>query len=254
MARVYKDDKSWFQDFKDQFKSLDGQPFKKKVEHFFTYYTRLTVAVIISVIVAASLIGTILYNRTPALISGIFYPATLNENGEALLKSAVAEKLGVDEKKYHIDISEFAADNESAEQQQAIQQAIIASIMSGSLDYLVMDEESFTGLISADDEDGCVLYELSDLLSEEEFTRLKNAGRIISCETVFSGNFSCLVNIDDSYLSELIGLSGSGNCLGVILLTKNPESVKTLLELVYWFRTDYCHIWQRKLSQRMPKA
>ena len=50
MAKVYKNDKSWFEDFRDQFRSLNGQPFSKKVEHFFTYYWRLTLGIIIGII------------------------------------------------------------------------------------------------------------------------------------------------------------------------------------------------------------
>lgn len=232
MAKVYKDDKSWFQDFRDQFRSLDGQPFRKKVEHFFTYYSRLTIAILVGLFVIGSLIGTIIYNSRPMLITGAFYPGTISENGDALLKTAVAEKLGVNESKYRSEIASYVVDQESAEQVQAVNQAIIAGIMGKSLDFLVMTKDQFAGLMDKDDPDSCVMADLSDFLPEETYKRLLSEDRILTYETNFSGEIPYLIKVDDSELSDMVELTGKDNYLGIIVNTPRQEAVSALTDLI----------------------
>ena len=232
MAKVYKNDKSWFEDFRDQFRSLNGQPFSKKVEHFFTYYWRLTLGIIIGIIAIVAIISSIIYNSVPKIIQGVTFPHTIADSAPETLKQALADEMGVDASKYHIDMSAMVVDNASTEQIYAASQAILARIMGNDLDFLCADLVTFTGMVSKDSEDNNVLYNLKELLDAETYAALDKAGRIVTVETTYAGTYPCLVDVQNTRLSELLELSGTENYIGIIINTKRPDAARALIKLI----------------------
>ena len=234
MARVYKDQKSAFQDFKDQFKSLDGQPFTKKIEHFFRYYWKITAIIIIAIILIVTLISSIIYNSAPKIIQGASYPYSVGDDAPEALKNALAEKLGVDASKYHIEFQALAVDQEDYQQIYSANQTIMAMIMGNNLDFLITEEAWFASLLSTEAEEDMGMYDLRQLIPEETLKRLEEEGRIISVDTEFSGTYPYLINIDGSYLAELMELpTATGNYVGFFANAKHLEADAALVSLIY---------------------
>ena len=233
MSKVFNDDKSWFEDFKDQFKSLDGQPFYKKIEHYFTYYWIQTTIVIIIIIMAVSAVMIFKRDRTPMLITGIFYTGSLGDGAQEKIKNHVADELNVDPDKYRVDVYSVAFDNENTEQMQGAAQLVTAMIIGGDLDFFVGLETDLQNMVHPQDEGSCDLKQLREFLGEEEFNRLEKEGRIKSQITEYAGEYPCMILTDNSWFAKEIKATGRNNYLGIITNAPHPEAAKALIKMIH---------------------
>lgn len=232
MARVYKDDKSWFQDFKDQFKSLDGQPFSKKIEHFLIYYWRLTAIILVSIFVVASLIIAIVRNSIPVIIGGIFYPNTIEQGSDQKLLTELADVMGVKSSRYRIQVEGLVTDYEDLQQVYAANQVILARIMGKDLDFFCSDSSTMKEYLNVEEEDQNVFRDLKVFLNEETYNRLSEEGRLVSMETGYGTTGVYFIDIKGSYLEELMGLTGAENLLGFIANSTRPDAMEALCTLI----------------------
>ena len=232
MARVYKEDKTWFQDFRDQFRSLDGQPFKKKVEHFITYYWRLTALIIFLIIFIVSMTISIIRNSKPVIIQGVFYPNIIGEEASDKLKTELADIMGVNAAKYRIDVASLVTDQENSQQVQAALQVIAARIMGKDIDFFCSDESTIKTLLVGEDETEILLSDLSTILKPETYQRLSEAGRIMTAETSYGQEGEFYIDIQGSYLAELTEVTGKEKYVGFIVNSENIEGFEALCALI----------------------
>lgn len=232
MSRVFKDDKNWFEDFRDQFRSLNGQPFYKKIEHFFTYYWIQTTIFVVLIILIVSGIKLAIRDRTPMLITGIFYTGSLRENAQQKIKTYVANELNVNADNYRVDVYSVAFDNEDTEQMQGAAQLVTAMIIGGDLDFFVGLPSDLQNMVHPEDEGSCDLMNLREFLGEETFSRLEKEGRIGYQKTAYAGDYPCMILIDNSEFSREIKNTGRNNYLGIIANAPHPEAAKALIKMI----------------------
>lgn len=224
MAKIYGDEKG----VKEQWAKLKGAPLKDKVQYIATYYGLAIVITAALILIAVSIIKSVIYNSVPNVISGEFRTETLDNAQPDVFKEDLCKEMGLDPDEYHIDISSALTDMNNLEQVYMMSQKLLARIAAGDLDFLQGNMETFEQYISAENEDDCAFEDLRKILSEETLNRLEQEGRLVCIDTTFAGRMPYLIDITGTDLYNRLGCLTDPCLIGILITAPHPEAIEPL--------------------------
>ncbi len=225
--KIYGDEKG----AKAEWEKLKGQPLKKKLSYIATYYGVAILIVLGVLAIAVSMTISIIKNKVPKVIQIEFITAVVDDTAADTAKDYLCGKLGLEPKKYNIEIGSSIFDAEEYEMLSYQLQKIGARITSKDLDIMGADEATFKIYMSKDEKDGNAFADLRDVLPADEIERLDRENRLIWYEASY-GSFPYLINVYDSELVHFLGIRGPVCLLGVPVTCPHPEATVEILKLV----------------------
>lgn len=234
MANVYGDEK--LTGARAQWAKMKDAPLKDKIQYILTYYGIFMLLGAIGIWMIVSLISSIIYNSIPNVIAGEFYSYSLTgEAGSDELRLKLCEKMELEEKDYHIDISGMAFASDSAEQAMSQLQKIMARMSAGDLDFLVGTEDFMKGYMqngSDQDEPDYPFEDLRTILSADLLERLEAEGRVVHYDSAF-GDMPFAVDLTASYITRTLDIPDEVQNIACFVVSgKNRDAFAALMELM----------------------
>lgn len=217
---------------KKQWDKLKGAPLKDKVKYIAQYYGIAIIAIVAFIVFAVSMTRTIIYNSIPKIISLEAYSGFGADDAEDNLMKVLSEKLGVDPKKYHIEVAFSGASTTDVQQAYTLAQKIIARIAAADLDVCIGREELLMSYMNGESAEDGAFYNLQTLLPADLYSRLEADDRIVYYDASY-GKVPYAIKVDGSHLEELIGTFNEGDIMTFVVSSKVPESQKAVAELIY---------------------
>ena len=205
---------------KSEISKLSKMSLKEKLEHIWTYYKFLLIAIAVIVIVAVSIIGALLNPDPPTFASIAFYEVYLGDAFDAEFKEILTgELIGEGDNSAITTDFMFSGGDPSAEM--AMVQKLMAIVSSRSLDIIIAENEN-----------------IEQFIAEGYFMPVASAGLEVPEEYLVYGSTSD-DDDDDAPLAYAVNLAGSGMLrdlgiraealsLGIVVNTERPENAASI--------------------------
>lgn len=235
MANVYGDEKTY--GARAQWAKMKDAPMKDKIQYIIQYYGIAIVLSLIGIWMVVSLVRNIIYNSIPIILAGEFYSYSITaDGGDEEIKLKLCEKMGYEEKDYHIDLSGMAFATDNPEQAMSQMQKIMARMSAGDLDFLVGTNDFMNGYMyngENQDEPDYPFEDLSTLLPSDLFKKLDADGRIVYYDAA-AGQIPYGVDLTSSYITRTLKIPDEvPNIAAFVVTGKNQEAFAAMLELMY---------------------
>lgn len=204
---------------KEEWKSFQALPFRKKLEHIWVYYKWYILVAAAVICVLVSILGTVANNQKETLISGIFINNAAEPEGYACLTEGYWEYCGCSESQKAELVTGRSIDFEAetpSQQDAAAFMTVTCMIAAKTLDYVITDEASLAHFVEQE-----VVMDLRQLLPEDalaQWDTIEQDGAVIG------------LRLEDTAFARKYPLAAKNSCILVIANAPNPENVVRFLE------------------------
>ena len=204
---------------KEEWKSFQALPFRKKLEHIWIYYKWYILVAAAVICVLVSILGTVANNQKETLISGIFINNTTSAEGYACLTEDFWACCGADaDQKVELVTGrsiDFEAETPS-QQDAAAFMTVTCMIAAKTLDYVITDEASLAHFVEQE-----VVMDLRQLLPENalaQWDTIEQDGAVIA------------LRLDNTAFAEHYPLSADRSCILIVANAPSGQGVAQFLE------------------------
>lgn len=225
MKNIYGEEKG----MKKELEKLKNAPASERRAYIWEYYGRKVTFGIILLLLLAGLILFIAFEKKESVLTGTFYDFQFEDADVKVLEEKILLRLGETNKK-KTDIIYTLLDQESGEGVIYQFEALAARIAASELDFIA-GKKTLTDAFVADSKDDTYYKDLRTVLSDEEFKKLEEQGRIIYAEKSY-GKIPYFVDISHSYITEILKIDGDDIRLGICITAPHVDSCRLLLQML----------------------